>query len=160
MCSVPQLRAFDARVLAGCGIEHPQTLAEMHPGRLLKRVEQFLTTAKGQEILRSGSNYELSRITTWIASARRSLDRNGRRDNYSVNRSAVANRYRLFEDGRREPRELRNRRERRSELRQRRSRVENDRDRDSGKIVANDAFATTVGRSARDTAGTPIMQPN
>ncbi len=76
MCGVPQLRAFDARVLAGCGIRNPQTLAQMHPGRLLRTVETFLTTPSGQEILRSGTSYELSRITTWIASARRSLDRN------------------------------------------------------------------------------------
>ena len=77
MCGVPQLRAFDARVLAGCGIRDPRTLAQMHPGRLLRTVEMFLTTPSGQEILRSGTSYELSRITTWIASARRSLDRNG-----------------------------------------------------------------------------------
>jgi energy-coupling factor transporter ATP-binding protein EcfA2 len=75
MCGVPQLRAFDARVLVGCGIQTPQTLAQMHPGRLLRTVEAFLTTPAGQEILRSGTSYELSRITTWIASARRSLYR-------------------------------------------------------------------------------------
>ncbi len=75
MCGVPQLRAFDARVLVGCGIRTPQTLAQMHPGRLLSTVEAFLTTPAGQEILRSGTSYELSRITTWIASARRSLYR-------------------------------------------------------------------------------------
>lgn len=75
MCGVPQLRAFDARVLAGCGIRDPQSLAQMHPGRLLRTVETFLTTPAGQEILRSGTSYELSRITTWIASARRSLQR-------------------------------------------------------------------------------------
>ncbi len=75
MCGVPQLRAFDARVLVGCGIRTPQALAQMHPGRLLQTVETFLTTPAGQEILRSGTSYELSRITTWIASARRSLYR-------------------------------------------------------------------------------------
>ena len=77
MCGVPQLRAFDARVLVGCGIQSPQSLAQMHPGRLLRTVETFLTTPAGQEILRSGTSYELSRITTWIASARQSLYRNG-----------------------------------------------------------------------------------
>jgi len=75
MCGVPQLRAFDARVLVGCGIRTPQSLAQMHPGRLLQTVKTFLTTPAGQEILRSGTSYELSRITTWIASARRSLYR-------------------------------------------------------------------------------------
>jgi nucleotidyltransferase/DNA polymerase involved in DNA repair/energy-coupling factor transporter ATP-binding protein EcfA2 len=72
MCGVPQLRAFDARVLAGCGFTHPQSLAAMHPGRLLRRVETFLTTPEGQEIMRTATSYELSRITNWIASARSS----------------------------------------------------------------------------------------
>jgi energy-coupling factor transporter ATP-binding protein EcfA2 len=72
MCGVPQLRAFDARVLAGCGFTHPQALASMNPGRLLRRVETFLTTPEGQEIMRTATSYELSRITNWIASARSS----------------------------------------------------------------------------------------
>ncbi len=75
MCCVPQLRAFDARVLVGCGIDNPTMLAEMRPAVLLQRVESFLATDRGQEILRSGTSYELSRITTWIASARRSMAR-------------------------------------------------------------------------------------
>ncbi len=48
-------------------------LAEMKPAHLLQRVENFLATDRGQAILRSGTSYELSRITTWIISARRSL---------------------------------------------------------------------------------------
>ena len=73
MCCVPQLRAFDARVLVGCGLDNPTMLAEMRPEQLLQRVESFLATDRGQQILRSGTSYELSRITTWIISARRSL---------------------------------------------------------------------------------------
>ena len=70
LCSVQQLRPFDARVLAGAGIRHPRQLAEMHPSQLLDRVERFLATDRGREILRSGNSYELSRITSWIASAK------------------------------------------------------------------------------------------
>lgn len=70
LCSVRQLRPFDARVLAGAGVRHPRQLAEMHPSQLLDRVERFLTTDRGREILRSGNSYELSRITAWIASAK------------------------------------------------------------------------------------------
>jgi predicted flap endonuclease-1-like 5' DNA nuclease len=82
MCCVPQLRAFDARVLVGCGIDNPTMLADMKPAQLVQRVESFLATDRGQAILRSGTSYELSRITTWIVSARRSLrnrDRSSRR---------------------------------------------------------------------------------
>jgi predicted flap endonuclease-1-like 5' DNA nuclease/energy-coupling factor transporter ATP-binding protein EcfA2 len=70
LCSVRQLRPFDARVLAGAGVRHPRQLAEMHPSQLLDRVERFLATDRGREILRSGNSYELSRITSWIASAK------------------------------------------------------------------------------------------
>ncbi len=70
LCSVRQLRPFDARVLVGAGIRHPRQLAEMHPSQLLDRVERFLSTDRGREILRSGNSYELSRITSWIASAK------------------------------------------------------------------------------------------
>ena len=70
LCNVPQLRPFDARVLAGAGVRHPRQLAEMHPSQLLDRVERFLATDRGREILRSGNSYELSRITSWIASAK------------------------------------------------------------------------------------------
>ena len=70
LCNVPQLRPFDARVLAGAGVRHPRQLAEMHPSQLLERVECFLATDRGRDILRSGNSYELSRITSWIASAK------------------------------------------------------------------------------------------
>ncbi len=78
MCRVPQLRAFDARVLVGCGITDPKHLAAMHPGELLDKVEAFFATDRGRQILRSGSSYELSRITSWIAAANRSVSREGR----------------------------------------------------------------------------------
>ncbi|MEZ6138212.1 MAG: DUF4332 domain-containing protein [Pirellulaceae bacterium] len=70
LCSVRKLRPFDARVLVGAGIRTPQQLSEVHPSQLLDRVENFLATDRGRSILRSGNSYELSRITTWIASAK------------------------------------------------------------------------------------------
>ncbi|MBB3210296.1 putative flap endonuclease-1-like 5' DNA nuclease [Rhodopirellula rubra] len=73
MCRVPQLRGFDARVLVGCGITDPAQLAAIHPTDLLDRVKTFLATERGQRILLSGTSYELSRITSWIASANQSV---------------------------------------------------------------------------------------
>ncbi len=70
LCSVRKLRPFDARVLVGAGIRTPQQLSEMHPSHLLDRVERFLSTDRGRSILRSGSSYELTRITSWIAAAK------------------------------------------------------------------------------------------
>lgn len=73
MCRVPQLRGFDARVLVGCGVQDPAQLAAIHPTDLLDRVKTFLATERGQQILLSGTSYELSRITSWIASANHSV---------------------------------------------------------------------------------------
>ncbi len=74
VCRVPQLRGFDARILVGCGITDPAQLAAIPPNDLLVRVQTFLATERGQQILLSGTSYELSRITRWIASANRSVN--------------------------------------------------------------------------------------
>ena len=94
LCSVRNLRPFDARVLVGAGVRSSRQLSEMHPSRLLERVENFLTTERGRSILRSGSSYELSRITSWIAAAKNSNGRYARssfdedaRDGYVSTRS-------------------------------------------------------------------------
>ncbi len=77
LCSVRQLRPFDARLLVAIGVRTPQQLANMHPSQLLDRVERFVATDRGRRLLRSGSSYELSRITTWIASAKGGAGRHG-----------------------------------------------------------------------------------
>ncbi|MCO8124642.1 DUF4332 domain-containing protein [Stieleria sp. TO1_6] len=74
VCHVPQLRAFDARVLVGCGIIDAGHLSSIDPIDLLDRVEAFLATERGQRILLSGTSYELSRITSWIAAANVNTD--------------------------------------------------------------------------------------
>jgi hypothetical protein len=71
MCRVRQLRGFDARILVGCGIRTPQDLGGVPPTELLHRAEAFLATPRGKDILRSGNSFELSRLTSWLASAKR-----------------------------------------------------------------------------------------
>ncbi len=71
LCAMPQLRPFDARVMAGAGVRDHRQLNEMEPARLLERVENFLATERGKQIMRSGSPNELSRLTAWVASAKR-----------------------------------------------------------------------------------------
>ncbi|WP_158222663.1 DUF4332 domain-containing protein [Rhodopirellula sp. MGV] len=92
VCNVPQLRGFDARVLVGCGISDPGLLAATDPNDLLDRVEAFLATERGQRILLSGTSYELSRITSWIAAAgvQPMIDAaNGQRERRTVNGRVV-----------------------------------------------------------------------
>ena len=69
VCRVPNLRGFDARILVACGITTPATLAATPPINLLHKVEKFLATERGQQLLLSGSSHELARITGWIATA-------------------------------------------------------------------------------------------
>jgi energy-coupling factor transporter ATP-binding protein EcfA2 len=70
MCGVPKLRLFDARVLVGCGFESAASLSRVPHGELVRIVERFLMTAEGQELMRTASSNELSRITSWISAAR------------------------------------------------------------------------------------------
>jgi hypothetical protein len=69
VCRVPNLRGFDARILVACGITTPAALAATPPVSLLHKVETFLATERGQQLLLSGSSHELARITGWIATA-------------------------------------------------------------------------------------------
>ena len=69
VCRVPNLRGFDSRILVACGITTPATLAATPPITLLHKVETFLATERGQQLLLSGSSHELARITGWIATA-------------------------------------------------------------------------------------------
>lgn len=70
VCGVPGLRGFDARVLVGCGLVHPREIEEISPAELVERVETFLATPRGVQILRTGTSHEIARLTGWMAEAR------------------------------------------------------------------------------------------
>ena len=78
MCGTPQLRAFDAQVLVGCGIHRASALREMPAADLVHRVEAFLASNAGQDLVRGASSFEVSRIHSWIADMKRSLGRRSR----------------------------------------------------------------------------------
>jgi hypothetical protein len=82
MCSTPQLRAFDAQVLVGCGINRPNILRDLSSSELVDRVERFLNSFAGQDLSRRASSFEVSRINSWIADIKRS---NTRRRSQSSN---------------------------------------------------------------------------
>ena len=71
VCEVPKVRAFDSRMMVGCGIRTARRLTMLTPRKLAKRVERFLQTKRGQQVLRSGNGYEVARITSWIVEANR-----------------------------------------------------------------------------------------
>ncbi len=72
MCGTQQLRAFDAQVLVGCGITRSDALRTMPAPELVQRVESYLSSAAGQDLLRGATSFEVSRIHNWIADIRRS----------------------------------------------------------------------------------------
>jgi hypothetical protein len=86
VCQVPQLRGFDAKVLVGCGVTTPAQLASIHPIDLLRDVEAFLATRRGQQILLSGSSQELSRLTSWIAAANAGFHQSKDKDQFDNDR--------------------------------------------------------------------------
>ena len=73
MCGTPQLRAFDAQVLVGCGITRSDSLRGLPADELVRRVESFLTGAAGQDLLRGATAFEVARIRNWLSDMRRSL---------------------------------------------------------------------------------------
>ncbi len=114
MCHVPQVRAFDARVLVGCGITSPKMLRVTQPNDLVARVDAFLSTPRGRDILGTASRGELSKLTNWLASAGRDrakvlrspsvdefVDRRDNRDGYRS-----SDRESRREDSRRRDRQL------------------------------------------------------
>jgi len=65
-CRVPNLRGHDAQMLVGCGMSDPQLIANMAPGELLDRVENFLLSEEGERILRRAREPDRDEVTNWI----------------------------------------------------------------------------------------------
>lgn len=71
MTSTPQLRAFDARVLVGCGITRSHMLRDLGPYQLVDRVDRYLRSSEGLELLANATPFEAARIREWLDSMRR-----------------------------------------------------------------------------------------
>ncbi len=71
MCGTPQLRAFDAQVLVGCGITRSDALHSLPAAELVHRVESFLSGDAGQDLVRGATSIEVAKIRNWIADMRR-----------------------------------------------------------------------------------------
>lgn len=70
LCCVPGLRPYDARLLVGSGISEPEMLEDLHAHDVLERLEHYLATNEGQRVMRSGTDYELARVNSWMRSLR------------------------------------------------------------------------------------------
>lgn len=74
MCGVRKLRSYDAKILVACGVTSPEQLADIRPHELSEMVEAFVATPEGSRLVRSGSDFEITRITRWIRSIGRAAD--------------------------------------------------------------------------------------
>lgn len=72
MCDVPRLRSYDARLLVACGITEADALYRMTPTDLRDQVKEMAASSRGQTVLLSGTEFELSRVTDWISASRSS----------------------------------------------------------------------------------------
>ena len=72
MCGTPQLRAFDAQVLVGCGITRSDALRSLPAAELVHRVESYLSGDAGQDLVRNATTFEVTKIRDWIAAMRHS----------------------------------------------------------------------------------------
>lgn len=89
MCGTPMLRPFDAQVLVGCGINRPGLLRDIAANDLIARVETFLASLAGQDLVRRASSFEVSRIHGWLADMKLATNQRGNsRNNQRVNRQS------------------------------------------------------------------------
>lgn len=85
LCCVPGLRPYDARLLVGSGINEPEMLEDLDAHDVLERLERYLATGEGQRVMRSGTDYELARVNSWMRSLRDNRSTWRRSDNRSGN---------------------------------------------------------------------------
>ena len=99
VCRVPHLRPYDARILVACGVTDVDQLSRMQPAQVREIVQRFANSSRGQAVLMSGTEFELSRVTEWIKESQRSNGRtqaSGHRTNSrhpsSARRTSTSNR--------------------------------------------------------------------
>jgi len=85
LCCVPGLRPYDVRLLVGSGISEPEMLEDLSAHDVLQRLETYLATSEGQRVMRSGTDYELARVNSWMRSLTENRSTWRRSDNRAGN---------------------------------------------------------------------------
>ncbi|MFT7631934.1 MAG: hypothetical protein ACI87E_002980 [Mariniblastus sp.] len=65
-CQIPQIYGHDAQILAACGFESPQEIAQAEPEVILSLVDDFSKTRESEFILRSSQPPNMEEVTNWI----------------------------------------------------------------------------------------------
>jgi hypothetical protein len=66
LCCISGLRPYDVRLLVGSGITEPEQLEELSAGDVLRRLEIYLATEEGQQVMQRGTPDERSRLHGWM----------------------------------------------------------------------------------------------
>ena len=72
VCRIPNLRGHDAQMLVACRLTDPQLIANMAPGELLDRVEEYLLSEEGERVLGRCKEPDREEVTNWIRWAQQS----------------------------------------------------------------------------------------
>lgn len=71
-CRIPELRGHDVQVLVACELTDVDVIARMNPTSLYKKIQPFVISRKGQNLLRSAKTPDLKEVTEWIQFAQNS----------------------------------------------------------------------------------------
>lgn len=74
-CQIPRIYGHDAQILAACGFDSPEEIAESDPEVVLSLVDDFVETPEAKFIVR-GKRPDLDEVTNWVswAAESRQLD--------------------------------------------------------------------------------------
>ena len=74
-CQIPRIYGHDAQILAACGFDSPEEIAESEPAIVLSLVDDFAETPEAKFIIR-GKRPDIAEVTNWVqwAGESRKLD--------------------------------------------------------------------------------------
>ena len=74
-CQIPRIYGHDAQILAACGFDSPEEIAESEPAVVLSLVDDFVETPEAKFIVR-GKRPDMEEVTNWVqwAAESRQLD--------------------------------------------------------------------------------------
>ncbi len=65
-CRIPRIYGHDAQILAACGFETPEEIADSEPEMVHSLVLEFAKTDIAKYILRNGKTPDLKEVTNWV----------------------------------------------------------------------------------------------
>lgn len=65
-CQIPRIYGHDAQILAACGFDSPEEIANSDPEMVLSLVKEFESTKEAKFILRDNQPPDLNEVTKWV----------------------------------------------------------------------------------------------